>query len=45
MQQDHPLNECAEVVEISPGVYTRKRCEECRKKMFSLRHSIERRNR
>lgn len=35
-ERDHKLGECEEIVEVRPGIYTPKRCDACRKEIFSL---------
>lgn len=34
--RDHDLNECEEIVESESGYYTVRRCEACRKQMYSI---------
>ena len=36
LERDHKLNECTEEVEISSGIKTVKRCDVCRKEMYSF---------
>lgn len=35
-ERDHDLRECAETVEVKPGIFQVKSCDECRQEAYSL---------